>query len=85
MIDSKINKFVKKALDKMFKLVGFSGFDEEFTKHPQWYSQKSWSNETEREYKEWFYKTAQKDLKWNKITIEKEYSWFNLMYGWKVE
>lgn len=85
MRDPKLNKFLNKALNKMFKFVGFKEFDEKFTKNPDWYCRKSWSYDTQEKYKEWFYATAKKDLKWNDKTIEKEYSWFNLMYGWKVD
>jgi hypothetical protein len=85
MSNSKINKFFKKAIDQMFKVVGFDGFDEEFVKNEDWYSLKTWSQETENKYKEWFFKHAKKDLKWEQQTIEKEYAWFNLMYGWKSQ
>ena len=85
MSNNKIKKFLDKALNEMFKSVGFESFDSEFVKQKEWFSQKSWSEETEKKFKAWFYETAKKDLKWNKTVIEKEYSWFNLMYGWRIE
>lgn len=80
---SKIDKFVYKALDRMFSMVGFDGFDESFTKQDDWYSKKSWSADDQDKFREWFIMTARKDLKWNKKCAEREFSWFNLMWGWK--
>ena len=85
MNSPRIDKFFRKAIDEMFKVVGFDGFDEEFVKNKDWYSLKSWSQDVEDNYKKWFYQQAKKDLKWNPKTIEREYAWFHLMYGWKSE
>ena len=44
---NKYDKFLKKALDKMFTYVGFTSFDEQFTKENQdWYDKKEWSENT---------------------------------------
>lgn len=85
MNKQKTDKFFKKAINKMFKVVGFDGFDEEFVKNKDWYCLKSWSQEIENNYKKWFFKQAERDLKWDLNTIEREYAWFSLMYGWKSE
>lgn len=83
---NKFDKFLKKALDKMFTYVGFNSFDQEFTeKHEDWYNQKSWTEEQSLDFKEWFLKEGKKDLKFNKTMLEKEYNWFNLKWGWKIE
>ena len=82
---NKFDKFVKKALDKMFTYVGFDSFDEEFTKkHEDWYNQKSWTEDQSSDFKKWFLLEGKKDLKFNKQMLEKEYSWFNLKWGWKI-
>lgn len=84
-MSNKFDKFVRKALDKMFTYVGFSSFDENFTKiHDDWYNQKTWTDEQSENFKKWFFNEAKKDLKFNKTMIEKEYAWFNLKWGWKV-
>ena len=84
-MSNKFDKFVQKALDKMFTYVGFSSFDESFTKtHDDWYNQKTWTEEQSKNFKKWFINEAKKDLKFNKTMIEKEYEWFNLKWGWKV-
>jgi len=79
----KENIFFKKALDKMFQAVGFSEWDKEFTKQPDWFSQKSWSKEDIKHYKTWFLKEIKKDLNLNKASAEKEWGYFFLMWGWK--
>lgn len=82
---NKYDKFLKKALDKMFTYVGFDKFDESFTnQYNDWYNQKSWTNEQEQDFKKWFLTEGKKDLKFNKIMLEKEYSWFYLKWGWKT-
>lgn len=82
---SKVDKFINKALDEMFKYVGFDGFNKEFTEQEQWYSKKSWSEEDSNKFKDWFIKEFIKTFKSRKNSAEKEYQWFNLMWGWKVE
>jgi hypothetical protein len=79
----KENEFLEKALDKMFQMVGFDGWDREFTKQPDWFTQKSWPEKDIKNYKSWFLKEIKKDLKLNKQLAEKEWSYFFLMWGWK--
>lgn len=82
---NKYDKFLKKALDKMFTYVGFTSFDEQFTKENQdWYDKKEWSENQNNEFKQWFISNGMKDLKFSKKAIEKEYSWFILKWGWKL-
>ena len=83
---NKADKFIKKALDKMFTYVGFDSFNEEFTKqHDDWYSQKTWTEEQSADFKKWFITEGKKDLKFNKQMLEKEHAWFDLKWGWKVQ
>jgi hypothetical protein len=84
-MSNKYDKFVTKALDKMFTYVGFEGLDKEFTKQEDWYMQKTWTQEQSDDFKQWFITEAKKDLKFNRTMAEKEYSWFDLMWGWKLE
>jgi hypothetical protein len=79
------DKFLEKAIDKMFKAVGFEHFDKEFTKQEKWYTLRQWTSQEENEFKNWFISTAQKELRWSKKTSEKEFSYFNLMYGWATK
>lgn len=80
---SKTDKFLRKALDTMFKAVGFQGFDEEFVKQDAWYSRREWTAEQREEFRKWFVSSARKDLKWAKRTAEREFSFFDLMWGWR--
>ena len=82
-MDTKLAKFQQEILDKMFKMVGFKGFDRKFTKQDDWYTKKQWTEAQSDEFFAYFIEKAQKDLKWSNRTANKEYQYFNLMYGWK--
>jgi len=82
MVNNKIERFLKKALNKMFQMVG-EKFTPEFVKQEAWYSKREWSRSQEQKFRRWFHDAARKDLKWSNALIQKEYSWFNLMWGWK--
>ena len=80
------DKFLKKALDKMFQMVGFEKFDKEFTEqHDDWYNKKIWTEDQSNEFKKWFITEGKKDLKFTKQMMEKEHAWFDLKWGWKLE
>ena len=81
---NKTDKFLEKALDKMFQYVGFEKWDREFTKQQDWYSLKSWTSNQENDYKQWFLQEIKKDLKINKQLAEKEWGYFLLMWGWRT-
>lgn len=80
---NKYDKFVQKAFDKMFDVIGMK-FDEEFVRQEDWYQQKTWTSEQEQDFKKWFIQEAKKDLKFNKTMAEREHAWFNLKWGWKT-
>jgi len=83
-MNTKFDKFLIKALDKMFKCVGFDSFDREFTEQDNWYTKKTWTQEQSEEFKKWFMAEGKKDLKFNKQMLHKEYAWFDLKWGWKI-
>ncbi len=85
MNSTKTNKFLTKALNKMFSVVGMKGWDKDFTKQENWFSLKTWTTKQRDQYKKWFMSEIKKDLKLNKKLAEKEWSWFYLMWGWKEE
>jgi hypothetical protein len=80
---NKYDKFLKKALDKMFQAVGFESFDGDFADQEDWYTKKTWTDEQANTFKAWFIAEGKKDLKFTKQMMEKEYAWFNLKWGWK--
>lgn len=80
---NKYDKFLKKALDKMFQSVGFESFDGDFTEQKDWYSKKTWTDEQATAFKNWFITEGKKDLKFTKQMMEKEHAWFDLKWGWK--
>lgn len=77
--------FYRKALDVMFKAVGFRGFDPDFATQQDWYCQKEWTEEQREEFRKWFVVNARKDLGWGKRLSEREFPLFDLMWGWKME
>ena len=80
--DKQVDKFLNKALSKMFQCVGLK-YSEKFTKQPDWYLLHAWDNDTIAKYKAWFIAQAMKHFKWTKIKAEKEWGYFFLMWGWK--
>jgi predicted membrane-bound dolichyl-phosphate-mannose-protein mannosyltransferase len=84
-MSNKYDKFVTKALDKMFTYVGFERWDKAFTEQEQWYTKKTWTQEQSDDFKKWFISEAKTDLKFNKSMAEKEYGWFDLRWGWKIQ
>ncbi len=81
---NKYNKFIDKALDKLFQAVGFEQFDPKFAEQENWYQLKTWTSEQEDNFKNWFVKEYKKDLKCTRFMAEREHSWFNLKWGWKT-
>ena len=81
---NKFDKFVTKALDKMFQYVGFEKLDEEFVKQDDWYQKKTWTQEQADRFKQWFIQECRKDLNCTKTMAEKEHAWFDLRWGWKL-
>lgn len=86
IIEKKLDKFVSKALNRMFRKVGFKKFDKTFVEKykDNWFTQRSWTQDQEDEFHKYFVNTAVKDLPVSKEWAEKEYQWFNLNYGWKL-
>ena len=69
---NKYDKFLKKALDKMFTYVGFDSFNEQFTKeNVDWFNKKEWSEDQNNEFKKWFIEQGKKDLRFPKTMLEK--------------
>lgn len=81
---TKIDNFLEHALRKMFRMVG-EKYGKEFTKDPEWFRKRTWSQEQESEFRDWFVTTARKKMRWSKRLAEREFSWFNFMWGWKME
>ena len=86
-LDKKLDKFVPKVLDRMFRKVGFKKFDKEFIElyKDDWYTRRTWTNDQEEEFHKYFVKTAIKDLGVPKKWAEEQFGWFNLNYGWKLK
>jgi hypothetical protein len=79
----KTEGFFREAIDTMFKVVGFSGFDKEFAKQSDWYSRRAWTPEQRDNFRRWFIASSRKELKWTKCVAEREFYCFDLMWGWR--
>lgn len=79
--------FLKKALDELFKRVGFDGYDQKLVdKYPNnWYVQREWTEEQEESYKQWFVEQHQKTFRSTKKYARSEASWFLFAYGWRYK
>lgn len=80
---NRIEKFFQKALDVMFRSVGFDGFDEEFSKKSDWYARREWTPQQKDDFRNWFISSSRKDLKWSKQLADKEFALFDLIWGWR--
>jgi len=79
---SKEDKFVVKALSKMFDAVGVK-YTAEYCKKQDWFMLHDWSDEQIDTYKKWFMSAIRKDLKLNKNRAEREWQYFFFQWGWK--
>ena len=84
---NKDSKFAKKVINELFKRVGFKKFDQKFVDSfpMNWYAQKEWTEEDEKEFKEWYADQHQKAFKSTRALALSEASWFLFNYGWKVK
>lgn len=80
---AKTKAFFSKALDTMFKVVGFDGYDPAFAQQEGWYGRREWSREQREGFRKWFVANARKDLKWSEKLAEREFGLFDLMWGWR--
>jgi hypothetical protein len=81
----KIDEFMDHALDKMFEMVGFEGFDEDFTKQSDWYTKKEWSIDEQNEFRNWLITECRDKLRMRKKQAEVEAGFFLLSWGWKTK
>ena len=82
----KTDKFIEKALRKMFKAVGAEKeFSLDYCKEQNWFHNYSWNRDQIEKYKTWFIQNAMKDLQLTKQGAEREWSYFFLQWGWKED
>lgn len=79
---TKEERFVEKALKKMFEVVG-ERFSWEFCLRDEWYLTCEWTKNKEEQFRKWFMAEIKKDLDVSKRKAENEYAYFNLTWGWK--
>ena len=81
---SKSDKFLEKALFKLFFMVGRK-YTPEAVGHPEWFYESTWTAAQQEEYREWFQKASMRSLGWRAKRARVEAGFFILWYGWKVE
>jgi hypothetical protein len=81
----KIDDFYLRALDEMFRRVGFEGYDEEFAKKPYWYIERSWSLEEDVNFTKWFTEEYRKTFRCPKYVAKGAAAMFVFNYGWKIQ
>jgi len=81
----KIKEFLNEALDRMFKEVGFDGFDQEFANQDHWYLKKEWTKQQEDSYRDWFIEQCRKRLKFSEKQAIHEAGYFMLNWAWKTK
>jgi hypothetical protein len=80
---SRSSEFFRKALDVMYRAVGFPGFDKKFAQQEGWYSKREWTTQQREDFRKWFVSSSKRDLRWSKHVAEREFALFDLMWGWR--
>ena len=81
-LDNRIEDVFNFCFKEMFLRVGLTYPDEKFTSNKEWFRQRSWTEEQEKDFQKWMVGYLRKKLKWNKKNAEWEVSLFLLSYGW---
>ena len=80
----KEQEFYTRALDEMFRRVGFDGYDEEFAQQPYWYTLREWPLKDDVDFTKWFIDEYSKELKVPKYEAKEVAGMFIFNYGWKI-
>ena len=81
MIDYEIT--TEDCLIEMFKRVGETYPNPELTDRDDWYMQRTWTIEEEKDFKEWMKVLLKKRYKYlTSLQIDAEIAMFLLMWGW---
>lgn len=81
----KLDEFYLRALDELFRRVGFDGYDREFTNQQWWYTLREWTLEEDRQFSQWFADEYRKTFRCSKTIAKDTASMFVSNYGWKVK
>jgi hypothetical protein len=81
----KIDEFQMRALDEMFRRVGFEGYDEEFAQQPYWFTKREWTLEEDVAFTKWFIDEYSKTFREPKYIAKEVAGWFIFNYGWKTK
>ena len=80
----KLDKFHNKALDEMFRLVGFEGYDKKFAQQDHWFTKREWSLEDDVNFTKWFTDEYAKEFRVSKSMAKEVAAIFVFNYGWKI-
>jgi len=80
-MQKKQEEILETCLKEMFLRVGEKYPNPEFTKQPEWYRAKSWTEKEEENFRKWMIKYLRKN-KIRKKDAESEVGMFLLQWGW---
>lgn len=81
----KLDDFHLRALDEMFRRVGFEGYDRSFTDDQWWYTKREWTLEEDVAFTKWFADEYQKLFRSSKQEAKEVAGIFVFNYGWKIK
>lgn len=81
----KLDEFYLRALDEMFRRVGFESYDREFTNQEWWYTLREWTLDEESDFIKWFIDDYSKTMRESKTRSKDVASMFVFNYGWKLK
>jgi len=73
----------KDCLTEMFRRVGLTYPDLEFTSQKHWYTKRAWTTKEEEGFRDWMKKLLKKRYNWPDKSIDFEVNMFLLNWGWK--
>jgi len=80
----KLDAFHLRALDEMFRRVGFDGYDKSFTEQDGWYAKREWTLEEDVAFTKWFIDEYAKEFREPKYRAKEVAAIFVFNYGWRI-
>ena len=83
MINRQKQSFVKRAINRQFKIAGHKITYDDCFDIKDWYSTYTMTKKHHAHWKKWFIETLSKFIP--KTRAKKEFVWFDFMYGLRIE
>jgi hypothetical protein len=76
------DEFRAKALDRLFQLAGFAGYDQGITDKYGWWERFAWTEDERKQYERWWVQAFVNEFRTSVKRAESEFSAFIYIYDW---